>query len=95
MLGEPGSPKSRRRKTFALNHYTLGYTFFGGWVNRRGAVNGLFFDFLRVRVIGFSIAWPDSRSISPVEGAILDGFGDVFGGEGFHAVQIGDGAGDF
>ncbi len=31
----------------------------------------------------------------PVEGAVLDGFGHVFGGNFRHAVQVGDGSGDF
>ena len=32
--------------------------------------------------------------ISPVEGAVLDGLGNVLGGEGVHAVEVGDGARD-
>jgi hypothetical protein len=74
---------------------SIEYTVFGGWVNRGEAVNALFFDFLRVRATLISRARPAPCSIFSIEGAVLDGFGDVFGGEGFHAVQIGDGAGDF
>ena len=33
--------------------------------------------------------------ISPVEGTVLDGFGDVLGREGFRTVEIGNGARDF
>ena len=33
--------------------------------------------------------------IFPVEGAVLDGLGNMFGGDFRHAVQVGDGAGDF
>lgn len=35
------------------------------------------------------------RPITAVERAILDGFSEVRDGEAFHALEIGDGAGDF
>ena len=38
---------------------------------------------------------PASKMAFPVEGAVLDGFSDVFGGNFRQAVQVGDGAGDF
>jgi len=36
-----------------------------------------------------------SAPVFPVEGAVLDGFGDVGGGEAFNARKVGDGAGHF
>ena len=36
-----------------------------------------------------------SRPVSPIEGAILDGFSNVFGSDLRSAFEIGDGAGDF
>ncbi len=36
-----------------------------------------------------------SRPKRPIQGAVLDGFGDVFGLKGDLALQIGDGSGDF
>ena len=41
------------------------------------------------RIVG---GW--SAPIAPVEAAVLDGFGDVFGGNSSGAGEVGDGAGD-
>jgi len=38
---------------------------------------------------------PALKMILLVEGAVLDGFGDVFGGECVRYVKIGDGTRDF
>jgi hypothetical protein len=37
----------------------------------------------------------ESDPESAIEGAVLDGFADVFGGDGVGGGEVGDGAGDF